>query len=65
MTYDPLTKDERERDWHIAVADFLAELDALHAVRPEITNRTLRYIGDEVLRGRWRILSGSDYRAVR
>ena len=55
MTYDPLTKDERERDWHIVVADFLAELDALHAVRPEITQHTLRYIGEEVLRGRWRL----------
>ena len=55
MTYDLLTKDERERDWHIVVADFLAELDALHAVSPEIAVHTLWYIGSEVIRGRWRM----------
>ncbi len=42
-----------ERDWHLTVADFLAELDAMAETKPLVAAHTANYLRGEVECGRW------------
>ena len=50
MTYLP----DPDGEFHKAVADFLALLDAEYAAKPEVAAHTLRYIRIEAALGRWK-----------